>query len=172
MTMTTPARRSHQRLLLACTVLLGACDTRSPVDSNPEELAAGTWGGDNTGVIVNQEVAHVHIGCTFGYFAAPVLLDDDGRFNVPGEYLLRAYPVAIGPSLPAQFAGVLRGSVLTFTVAVNDTVQKKLVALGPVTVTFGRDPKMGPCPICRDASGQPMAARLPRASWRSILPER
>jgi len=68
---------------------------------------------------------------------------------VPGEYLLRAYPVAVGPAMPAQFAGVLRGTALTLTVAVNDTVDKRLVVLGPVTVVLGHEPKLGPCPICK-----------------------
>ena len=61
---------------------------------------------------------------------------------------LRLYPVAVGPTMPAQFAGVVNGNRLTFTVAVNDTVETKLVVLGPAIVTFGRQPEMGPCPIC------------------------
>ena len=63
--------------------------------------------------------------------------------------MLRAYPVMIGPELPAQFSGRVVGRTLTLAVAVNDTVEKKVVALGPITVTFGRTPQMGPCPICR-----------------------
>jgi hypothetical protein len=56
----------------------------------------------------------------------------------------------MGPTLPAQFAGLVRGNVLTLTVAVDDTVMKDLVALGPVTVVFGREPRMQVCPICRE----------------------
>jgi hypothetical protein len=41
------------------------------------------------------------------------------------------------------------GRTLTLAIAVNDTVEKKVVALGPVTVVYGREPQMGPCPICR-----------------------
>lgn len=115
----------------------------------PDELAAGTWGGENAGVIVDGTNAHVHIACTKGDFMAPIALDEDGRFSVPGSYVLRAFPVQIGPSLPAQFAGVVEGNRLTLTVAVNDTVEKKLVALGPVTVVFNREPRMQVCPICR-----------------------
>ena len=53
-----------------------------------------------------------------------------------------------GPSLPAQLTGLVDGRRLTFTVSVNDTVEKKLVVLGPESVTFAHDPRMGPCPIC------------------------
>jgi len=38
---------------------------------------------------------------------------------------------------------------MTLIVAVNDTVAHKLSVLGPVTWQFGKDPQMGPCPICR-----------------------
>jgi hypothetical protein len=64
-------------------------------------------------------------------------------------YVLRAYPIHIGPDLPAQFSGQVRDNRLTLRVVVNDTVEKKTVNLGPVTVTLGREPQMGPCPICR-----------------------
>ena len=136
---------------VACLLLgisLVTCDSRSPVDSQPEQLAAGTWGGDNAGVIIDEITAHVHVGCTYGDFPAPIALDDEGRFSIAGDYLLRAFPVAVGPTMPAQFAGVLHGQELTLTVAVNDTVNRKLVVLGPVSVTFKREPRLGPCPIC------------------------
>jgi hypothetical protein len=128
---------------------LATCDS-SPLESVPSELAAGTWGGENVGVVVSDEVAHVHVGCTYGDFPAPVTLDEDGRFSVAGEYLLRAFPIAIGPTLPAQLAGVVRGGTLTLTVAVNDTIEKRLVVLGPATVAHGVEAEMGPCPICEN----------------------
>jgi len=62
--------------------------------------------------------------------------------------VLRAYPIMIGPELPAQFSGRVSGRILTMAIAVNDTVEKKVVALGPITVVYSRTPNMGPCPIC------------------------
>ena len=126
---------------------LTTCDS-SPVESVPSDLAGGTWGGDDAGVIVGDALVHVHVGCTYGDFPAPITLDAEGRFSVSGEYLLRAFPVAIGPTMPAQLAGVVRDGVLTLTVAVNDTIEKRLVVFGPTTVRYGREPRMGPCPIC------------------------
>lgn len=125
-----------------------ACSSRSPADLLPPELPPGNWGGERVGLIVTEELAHVHVNCTKGDFPGPIPLDEDGRFSVAGDYLVKAYPVAIGPTMPAVFAGVLRGDDLTFTVAVNDTIDKELVVLGPVTATYGREPEMGPCPIC------------------------
>ncbi len=111
-------------------------------------LPLGTWGGDNSGVIVTEDELHVHVGCTFGDVPGRVTLDESGRFTLDGTYVLRAYPIAVGPELPAQFSGRLDGKVLTLAIAVNDTVEKKTVALGPISVVYGRTPEMGPCPIC------------------------
>jgi hypothetical protein len=124
-----------------------ACD-EGVTPASSEKLEPGTWGGENAGVIVSDSVAHVHVGCTFGNFPLPIALDESGRFSVSGSYVLRAYPVAVGPSLPAHLGGVVRGKEMTLTIAVNDTVQKQAVVLGPITVTLGTDPKLGPCPIC------------------------
>ena len=141
-----------RRVQLGCVAALLATLGASCPDDDPTSpdgnLARGTWGGENAALILEETSAHVHIGCTNGDFPAPLTADNDGRFSVSGSYVIRAYPIQIGPSLPAQFAGVVEGKTLTLTVAVNDTVEKKLVVLGPVSVTFGKDPRMGPCPIC------------------------
>ena len=127
----------------------GSCDDSAVLPPAGSRLAIGTWGGDNSGVIVTDSAAHVHVGCTFGDMPGFIELDANGRFTVDGNYVLRAYPVQLGPSLPAQFSGRVIGRTLTLAIAVNDTVEKKVVALGPITVEFGRTPEMGPCPICR-----------------------
>jgi hypothetical protein len=128
-------------------VSVASCSDDDPI--SPEgNLLVGTWGGENVAVMVEDTTVHVHIGCTNGDFSAPISVDAEGRFSVAGSYVLRAYPIQVGPSLPAQLAGLVAGNQLVFTVAVNDTVEKKLVVLGPSTVTFKRDPRMGPCPIC------------------------
>jgi hypothetical protein len=130
-------------------LLVGSCSGSSLLPPSDGILAVGTWGGDNSGVIVTDSAVHVHVGCTFGDMPGNVQLDQDGRFTVDGSYVLRAYPIQIGPSLPAQFSGRVSGRTLTLAIAVHDTVERKVVALGPITVVYGRDPEMGPCPICR-----------------------
>jgi hypothetical protein len=84
-----------------------------------------------------------------------ILLDAKGRFTIDGSYVLRAFPVQVGPSLPAQFSGRVAGGTLSMAIAVNDTVERKLVAVGPITVVFGRQPQMGTCPICRVPGRRP-----------------
>lgn len=120
--------------------------TVPPFDGN---LPLGNWGGENAGMIVSDTAMHLHIGCTYGDVSGRVPVGAGGQFDVAGNYTLRAYPIAVGPSVPARFTGRLDGARVTITATVNDTVQHTTVVLGPVTVTYGAEAKLGPCPICR-----------------------
>ena len=144
-----PVPLPMRELRIATCLLLVGCTGSGPLPPSDDVLSMGTWGGDNAGVIVTDETSHVHVGCTFGDMPPAIPLDASGRFVIDGSYVLRAYPVQVGPPLPAQFSGRVSGRFLTLAIAVNDTVEKKLVALGPITVEYGRTPSMGPCPICR-----------------------
>jgi len=143
--------------LLAAGALLGPCDTGPTgiVDGT----VVGTWGGENAGLIADDTSAHVHIACTFGNVPQGIEPGTGGQFDVPGSYMLRAYPVAVGPSLPARFQGVVTGKNLTLSVIVQDTVADTTVTLGPVRLQLGREPQMQTCPICRTA-GERMASKL------------
>lgn len=140
-------RRVGPRVLVS-TLVMTSCSSSSPSDVPPTELAIGTWGGERVGIVVDATNAHVHVACTKGDFPTPIEVDADLRINATGSYLLRAYPIAIGPSMPAVLAGVVRGDQLTFTISVSDTIENTLVVLGPATVTRGQEPMMGACPIC------------------------
>jgi hypothetical protein len=105
----------------------------------------GTWGGENAGLIADDTSAHVHIGCTAGDTKHAIVADEQGRFDVPGLYNITLYPVARGPDHPARFTGLVDGHVMTLTVTLTDTA----VTLGPVRLELGKEPRMGPCPICR-----------------------
>ena len=100
-------------------------------------------------MIVSDTAMHLHVGCTYGDVSGRIALAADGSFDVAGSYMLRAYPITVGPSVPARFRGRVDGAVAVVTVTVNDTVQHASVIKGPVTVKFGDQPRMGPCPICR-----------------------
>jgi len=110
---------------------------------------SGTWGGDNAGMIVTDTDVHVHIGCTLGDAVGPIHPDADGRFEATGTYNVDAYPVNRGITHPATFSGQVVGQTMTLTVSLTDTAR----VLGPVTLTYGKEPKMGPCPICRVPKG-------------------
>ena len=129
-------------LLLPFVIATLAC---SAATSTPIYEVVGTWGGDNAGMIVTGADVHVHIGCTLGDATGPIRPDADGRFELPGTYNVDAHPVDRGIIHPASFSGRIVGATMTLTVTLTDTAR----VLGPVTLTYGKDPVMGPCPICR-----------------------
>ena len=112
-------------------------------------LPLGNWGGEGAGLIVSDTAMHLHIGCTFGDASGRIAINSSGQFDVAGSYMLRAFPIAVGPTVPARFTGRLDGNTVTVTATIDDTVQKKTVVMGPVKVVFGQEAKLGPCPICR-----------------------
>ncbi len=121
----------------------------SAATSTPITQIVGTWGGDNAGLIVNNTDVHVHIGCTLGDALGPINPDANGRFVATGTYNVDAYPVDRGITHPATFSGQIVAQTMTLTVSLSDTAR----VLGPVTLVYGQEPKMGPCPICRVPKG-------------------
>jgi hypothetical protein len=128
--------------LFAATIVAFACYS-SP--SAPVSEITGTWGGDDAGLIASDTSAHVHIGCTLGDTKTVIRPNSYGHFDVEGQYNVDAFPVDRGIFHPARFTGDVRGVELTLTVTLTDNGR----VLGPVVLTRGKEPKMGPCPICR-----------------------
>jgi hypothetical protein len=147
---------SSPRTLLAGLVLLVAavttlsCAAASPVLPADLRLPLGTYGGDGGGMIVGDTAMHVHMGCTFGDVSGRVPVDASGRFDVAGSYTLRAYPITVGPSVPARFTGTIDGDRVVVTATIDDTVEHRTVVYGPMSLRLGVEPLRGlPCPICR-----------------------
>lgn len=152
---------------VAATALVASCSsTSTTLAVSDGALALGTWGGDSSGLIVSDTAMHLHVACTYGDVSGRVVVGPNGDIDVAGSYMLRAYPIAVGPSVPARFVGHLDGSTLTIRAIVDDTVQHQSVTRGPVVVKLGDAPRLGPCPICR----RPIVTR--RRSWLQILTAR
>lgn len=140
--------RAWRGMVVAAVAAVAACGSSSSLPAD-HLVELGTWGGDSAGLIVSDTAMHLHIGCTYGDVSGRILVDDAGRFDVGGSYVLRAYPIMVWPPMPARFVGRLDGDALTVTVTVSDTVEHQTVVHGPVEVGLGVDPRLGPCPICR-----------------------
>jgi hypothetical protein len=140
-------------LELATTITAVATLACASTPGAPITDVTGTWGGDNAGLIATDTSAHVHIGCTLGDTKGRITPDADGHFVIAGTFNVDAYPVDRGIIHPAEFTGQIVGSSMTLTVVLTDTGRQ----LGPVTLVFGKEPKMGPCPICRVPHGVPLA---------------
>jgi hypothetical protein len=132
--------------LAAAAATLGPCDPTDPIRP-PKGAVVGTWGGENAGLIADDTSAHVHIGCTYGNIHQQIIPDSEGRFDVPGQQNITAHPVDLGVLHPARFSGRITGGRMSLTVTLTDTT----VTLGPVQLAYGKEPRMGPCPICRRA---------------------
>jgi hypothetical protein len=121
---------------------LGGCQERHLI---PDVVPSGTWGGEDGGAIVSADGAHAHIGCTLGNTTGPIPLDDEGRFDVPAQWNVDAFPIDRGILHPARMTGWSDGRTMSLSARLTDTGQ----SLGPVLVVLGREPRMQNCPICR-----------------------
>jgi len=135
------------RILIAL-ALAGCSSPGANLSPFSGDLAIGTWGGSGAAMIVADTSMHLHVGCTFGDVSGRVAVTN-GEFDVRGSYMLHAFPIAVGPAMPAHFIGKVLGKTATITVTVDDTVAHQSVVEGPVVVTLGGTPQLGPCPICR-----------------------
>jgi hypothetical protein len=123
----------------------------------PGNVAIGTWGGQEAGLLVHADGTHAHIGCTYGDVAGPIPFDADGRFDVAARWNVSAFPIDRGVFHDARMSGRLRGRSLTFSARLGDTGQ----VLGPAVVTLGREPTMANCPICRTPKAPARTATAP-----------
>lgn len=152
--------------IVAIVAIVSCSSSSTALAVSDGALTLGTWGGDSSGLIVSDTAMHLHIACTFGDVSGRVPVAANGDVDVAGSYTLRAYPIAIGPSVPARFVGHLDGATLTIRAIVDDTVQHQTVVRGPVVVKLGDAPRLGPCPICR----RPIVTR--RRGWRDFFTPR
>lgn len=135
-------------ILLLAAALVVACSVAPPIAPPDGELPIGAWGGDSAGMIVGDTSMHLHVGCTFGDVSGRINVASDGSFDVEGTYTLHAFPIAVGPTDPARFTGRVNGTTATVTATIQDTAQHQTVVHGPVVVSLGEAPQLGPCPIC------------------------
>jgi hypothetical protein len=134
--------------LLALIAALSACAKDSPTSpSAATKLAFGTWGGNHAQVVASDTLTHVLSNCTFGDFPGNIPLDANGRFAVDGTYMLYTVPVQLNAPFAAQLSGQVIGNTLTFAIAVNDTIAKRVVSLGPQVVELGRQATIAACPV-------------------------
>jgi hypothetical protein len=159
--MKTTTAGARRVVWLAAGALIAACSS-APTDAPADgELPIGTWGGDSAGMIVGDTSMHLHVGCTFGDVSGRIKVGADGSFDVAGNYTLHAFPIQVGPTDPARFTGKVIGATATVTATVDDTAQHTTVVHGPVIVSLGVTPRLGPCPICaRPVMTKSRSARL------------
>ena len=143
--MITPRLPRRVVAALSIAAALAACHPDNSILLPGDHLAFGEWGGDHAYMVASGSATNVSLGCSFGQFPGNLPLDGNGRFSVNGTWNLSIGPIRLDGNMPAQFSGQVTGDVLTFAVAVNDTIAKQVSSLGPATVVFG---KQGTGTIC------------------------
>jgi hypothetical protein len=123
---------------------LAACAKDSPT-SPGTHLAFGEWGGDRVQVVASDSSTDVWNGCTGGTFAGNIALEGSGYFSVNGRWEPYFGPFN-QPTMPAQMSGQVSGNTMTFSVAVYDTIQKKIISVAPATATLGQHANIVLCP--------------------------
>jgi hypothetical protein len=81
-----------------------------------------------------------------GEFTGSIPLDASGRFAVNGSFYPYFGPISVNGPMPAQFSGLVEGNTLTFAIAVSDTVEQRVISLGPQVVVLGQPANIVVCP--------------------------
>jgi hypothetical protein len=115
----------------------------STAKPSSKRLKPGIWGGNHLSLQISETETTLEFDCANGTISQPIMLDDSGRFAVPGTYV-RGGP---GPErqgakqdTDAQYLGRLSGGTLTITVQIPGATD-----VGPFTLTEGRQGKVTKC---------------------------
>jgi hypothetical protein len=112
--------------------------------SDPKKVPEGDWGGQHVRLSVTAVGAAIEFDCAHVSLDEPLLLDEQGRFQVKGRYTReRGGPVRKGEeddTRPASYSGSSDGRTLTlsFTPEGADPV-------GPFELERGRPPRLFKC---------------------------
>lgn len=84
--------------------------------STMDRVPEGSWGGEHVGLLVGPAGAAVDLDCAHGAITAPMRLDADGGFSLPGYYVWDVGP----PQVPedrraATYSGRSDGRSLTLS---------------------------------------------------------
>jgi hypothetical protein len=107
------------------------------------ELVVGRWGGAHVALTLTDSGGTIEYDCAHGGLGAPVRLGRAGRFEIAGVHVREhGGPIRVGEvpdSLPARYAGQVRGDRMTLRVIVGaDT-------LGPFELRRGAEPQLLKC---------------------------
>ena len=124
-------------LALSCVLAL-ACSGGGPADRVPE----GPWGGEHVGLLVGPAGAAVDLDCAHGEITAPLRLDEDGRFALPGYYVRDVGPAEDPENRrPATYAGRSDGRSVTLSFTLLDGGE----TAGPFTAFPGAPAQVQEC---------------------------
>lgn len=110
-----------------------------------DKLAAGVWGGQHVRAEVTEVGATFEFDCAHGAIAQAIVLDKNGKFEVPGKFATEhAGPIRRDEESndrAVRYAGSVKGQELTLTI--TDTTSKEVI--GTFTLTNGSEGRLMKC---------------------------
>jgi len=128
------SRESRRAVPVHFTILILFAAACGDSVSGPEKgrVRLGTWGGDSAGLEVTETGATARFSCGRGIVTQPLLLDRNGRFDVPATHFIEIGPASLRH--PARYTASTDGNRMTLTVTILDSGQ----VFGPFRLVFGR----------------------------------
>ena len=109
-----------------------------------KKLPLGLWGGQHVSFHVSSKGATIEYDCAHGTINQSIVLDANGRFNVPGRHV----PERGGPSrqgaqrgYSVTFSGEVKGRTMMLTVRNSATNEE----IGSFNLIHGGQPKLFKC---------------------------
>jgi hypothetical protein len=129
-------------LLLVSLTALASCDDDSPTGpASRNRTPLGIWGAERVSLTVSEVGAAFRTFCAEGDLDRPIVLDDQGRFDLTGRLVVTAGPAVVYDS--ARYTGRADTRTLILTV----TGSSSGPTLGPYELTLGRETTIPDCPI-------------------------
>src|SRR5262245_60901609 len=101
----------------ALALLAAACG-----DDDVATVPQGDYAGDSVFVRVHGSGAELAFNCAHGEITSPLRLDAEGRFELPGYFVIDVGPTPIDPVRPpATYRGRYDGHGLTFSLSTQAT---------------------------------------------------
>ena len=122
------------------------------------QVAPGKWSGKHVNLTVTEAGFEFEFDCTAGSAKGPTVIDRHGKFKLYGTYVSQpGSPSVPRESHPAEYSGLVKGTLMTLEVRLTDT--KQLV--GIYKLVFGQHQRLNKCPVSqpRDINPEPTTAR-------------
>jgi len=109
------------RVLLVASLLLVSVTAKT---QKMRRIATGVWGGEHINMQVSTKSATIEYDCATGVIDGPLVVDNNGRFNLHGKHKMeRGGPIRLGEEpkeVAATYTGSIKGDTMTLTLKVAD----------------------------------------------------
>ena len=122
----------------------------TPTPNASRSVPPGPWGGRGIALTVEDSGAKIEMDCAHGRITGRLVLDADGRFELPGTFTReRPGPVHMGPNgeaqeekgEPARYSGRVEGDALRVSIRLESGGRE----MGPFELQAGTTPRLHKC---------------------------